>query len=280
MGSAAAGRGRLVELGHQRPHLGHARGVGRAQHQRVAARLGQQRGFERGVGLALRTCACARAACAAARVDQPRHQRRQVGGNGVLQRNHFHVAGIGHIHGRNDLAQALQVVGVVRDHQRVGAGVDVDGVVRADERAQHRHQVARAFVVELEDLRDDLPTRRAAAARLGHADAAALQFGIGLGHHFVKARSLHHRVTLQAQRRQKLLEGGGGRHGALGHQIELAFDARVNHHVAPGDGGHGAGHGLDVGVGKVQRHGLARAHAGGAGVDGGLCMNMAASAYQ
>jgi hypothetical protein len=36
---------------------------------------------------------------------------------------------------------------VVGDDQRVVAGVDVDGVVGADQRAQHRHQVVGVLVV-------------------------------------------------------------------------------------------------------------------------------------
>jgi hypothetical protein len=143
-GSAAAGRGRLVEPFDQGTHLGHAGGVGGAQHQGVAARLGQQGGL--GAGIALTGGGSGRAG-AAARFHQPRHQRSEVGGNGVLERDDFHIAGGGHIHGRNDLAQALQVVGVVGDDQRVGPRAHVDGVVRADQRAQHGHQVGGAFVL-------------------------------------------------------------------------------------------------------------------------------------
>ena len=275
-GRAAAGHGRLVELVHQRAHLGHAGGVGGAQDQGVAARLGNQRGLERGVALALGR---RRGGCAAT-VNQPRHQRGQVGGHGVLERDYLDIAGIGDIHGRHDARQALQVVGIVGDHQRVVAGVHVDGVVGADQRAQHRHQVGRVFVVELEDLRDDLPAAGTRGAAARHAHAAALQLGVGLGHHLVQAGGLDHREALQTQRRQKLLEGGRWRHGAFGDQGELAFDARVHHHVAAGDGGHGAGHGFDLGVGEVERDGLARAHAAGAGSDGRLCMNLPASACQ
>ena len=277
-GGAAAGRRRLVQLGHQGAHLGHAGRVGGAQDQRVAARLGNQGGLERGVGLAGRGRGCG-APVGAAAVDQARHQRCQVAGNRVLERNHLHIAGVGHIHGRHDARQALQVVGVVGDHQRVVAGVHVDGVVGADERAQHRHQIGRILEVELEDLRDDLPAAgRAARVALHHAHAAALQLGVGLGHHLVQAGCLHHREALQPQRGQELLERGGGRHGALGHQVELAFHARVHHHVAASDGGHGAGHGLDLGVGKVERDGFAGAHAAGAGVHRRLGANLTTGA--
>ena len=276
-GRTAAGRRRLVQLCHQRAHLGHTGRVGGAQDQRVAARLGNQRGLERGVRLPL----CGDRRGTAAPVDQARHQRREVSGDGVAQRDHFHIAGVGDIHGRHDARQALQVVRVIGDHQRVVAGVHVDGVVGADQRAQHGHQIGGVFKVELEDLGDDLTaTGRAARAALHHAHAAALQLGVGLGHHLVQACSLHHRKALQPQRGQELLEGGGGRHGAFGDQVELALHARVDHHVAARDGGHGAGHGFDLGVGEVQGDGLAGAHAAGAGINGGLGNNLAAGARQ
>ena len=54
-------------------------------------------------------------------IDQARHQRPgrwQWRSSG----NHFHIGGVGDIHGRDD-RQALQVVGVVGDDQRVGAGL-------------------------------------------------------------------------------------------------------------------------------------------------------------
>ena len=168
-GRTAAGRRRLVQLCHQGAHLGHTGRVGGAQDQRVAARLGNQRGLERGVRLPL----CGDRRGTAAPVDQARHQRREVSGDGVAQRDHFHIAGVGDIHGRHDARQALQVVSVIGDHQRVVAGVHVDGVVGADQRTQHRHQVVGALEVELEDLGDDLAAAGHLAARAALGDAHA-----------------------------------------------------------------------------------------------------------
>ena len=54
----------------------------------------------------------------------------------------------------------------------------------------------------------------------------------------------------------------GGRHGLVGQQRDLAFDARIHHHVAIGDGGHGARYSLDIGIGEVQRDRLARSQTG------------------
>ena len=75
------------------------------------------------------------------------------------------IGGVGHVQRRDDAAQALQVVGVVGDHQRVVAGVDVDRVVGADQRPQDRHQVVGGLVVQPEDLRDDLAAADRRAAR-------------------------------------------------------------------------------------------------------------------
>ena len=74
----------------------------------------------------------------------------------MLQANNLNAGRVGHIQRGNDGGNPLQIVGIVGDDQRVVAGVDVDGVVRADQGAQHRHQVVGGFVVQPEDLRDDL----------------------------------------------------------------------------------------------------------------------------
>ena len=184
----AAGQRRagLVELFNQAAHLGHAGRVGRAQDQAVGAGFGHHRGFEAVVGGIGRSWR----APAGTGFEQARDQRGQLAGQGVLEHNHLDVAGVGHVQCRDDAAQALQVVGVVGDDQRVVAGVDVDGVVGADQRAQHRHQVIGVFKIEFEDVRHHLTggcrCRRWGAAGVGHfGHAAALQFGLGLGHHFI-----------------------------------------------------------------------------------------------
>jgi hypothetical protein len=101
-----------------------------------------------------------------------------VGGDAVFQADHFHTGGVGHVQGSNDAAQALQIVAVIGDDQCVCARVHVDGVVGADQRAQHRHQVVGALVVQTKDLRDHLPTAGAYGAG---RYCAALQFGFGFG---------------------------------------------------------------------------------------------------
>ena len=124
----------------------------------------------------------------------------------MAQRQYFYIGSVGDIGAGNDARDALQVVRVVGDDQRVIAGVDVDGVVGADQRAQHRHQIAGVFVVELEDLRDDATAAMIAAA---HGHFIGLQFGIGFGDDLEQTCRLHHRKALHAQRGQILLVGRG-----------------------------------------------------------------------
>ena len=124
----------------------------------------------------------------------------------MFQRDDLNFRRVGHIHRCNDLRQATQVVGVVGDHQRVVARVDIDGVVRADQRPEHRHQVIGRFKIEFEDLGKDL----AACGQLtgiSDGNAATLQFGIGFRHYFVHSASIHQRRALQTKRCQKLVVG-------------------------------------------------------------------------
>ena len=128
---------------------------------------------------------------------------------------------------------------------------------------QHRHQVVGRLEIELENLRGNLVARgQAAFVAIEHAHAGALQFGIGLGHHLVEAVRLHQGVALQAQRRHELAHGDGAAHRLVGHQGQRALDARVHHHIAPGDAGKGAGHRVDLGIVEVQRHRLSRSGSG------------------
>ena len=84
----------------------------------------------------------------------------------------------------------------------------------------------------------------------GHA--RALQLGLGLWHHFVKPARLHQREALQSQRRDKLAQCHGPAHRPVRDQGQCALDARVHHHIAPGDAGKGARHGLDFSSLKIQ----------------------------
>ena len=240
-------RSRLVQLFHQRAHQVQPCRIGGAYQQCVATAFGNHGGPKGGVHLPL---ARRRRATppGAAGVDQALDHRCDVRGQGVAQGNDLHVRGVGHVQRADDAREPLQVVGVVGDYQRVVAGVDVDGVVGADQRPQDRHQVGGGFVVQPEDLRHDL------AAALGRADRhrAALQLGIRLGDHLEQAADIDNRETGQPQSCQELVVGHPGRDRAVGAEVDRAFDAGIHDDVAPGDRRHRARHGLDVGVDEVQ----------------------------
>ena len=256
--AVGADAGRLVELVDQRLHQGHPRRIGGTQDQRVGARLSHQGGPER----AVRALPGHHAAHAGRRFDQAQDQGRQIRGNGVFERDDLDVGCVGHIQRRDDAPQAAQVVSVVGDHQGVVAGVDVDGVVRADQGPQNRHQVVGRFVIQPEYLRDDL-VAHGGAGGLAHGDRAALQLGVGFGHDFVQPGGIDHGEPLHAQRGQKLVVGRRRADRFFSGERHHALDARVHHHVAPGDGAHGARNSLDVGVDKIQRDGLAATRVGG-----------------
>jgi hypothetical protein len=263
----AAGRARarsigLVELLDQAAGQGQLGGVGRTHDQRIGAGFGQHRGFEAAVGQAGGGRRGARNAGGRTRVNQALHHGGHVGCDAVAQTDHFHACGVGHVQRGNDAAQALQVVAVVGDHQSVGAGVHVDGVVGADQRAQHRHQVVGVFVVQSKDLRDHLT---AAADHGAGRDRATLQFGFGFGQDRVQTGRLDQGKALRTQLGGKQMQGLRRGHGHLAGQRHRALDAGIDHHVVPRQAGQCAGHGFDVGIHKVQGDRLFAFGAGFAG---------------
>ena len=169
----------------------------------------------------------------------------------MLQRDHLHVGGCRDVHRSDDLRDALQVVGVVGDDQRVVAGVGVDRVVRADQRPQHGDQVVGVLVLQAEDLRDDLV---APATGLADRHGARLDLALGLGHHLQQAGDLDDREAEAAQRCQETQERVPRRQRLLAVERDLAAHPRVHDDLALEDGAHGAGHALDLGVDEVQRH--------------------------
>ena len=209
-------RGRLVELLDQRADERQARRVRGAHDQRVAARVDQDHRARR-----------RRAPRPAARPTSAR--RWTSGARSAPPRSCSGITStspdVGVSIAAMILRDALQVVGVVGDDERVVAGVGVDRVVRADQRAQHRHQVVRVLVGEAEDLRDDLVAL--ARRRLGRDDAG-LQLGVGLGHDLEQAADLDHREAEAAQRGQVVQVGLARRHRLLAVQRDVALDARVD----------------------------------------------------
>jgi hypothetical protein len=246
---AAAGadeRARPVQPRDGGADVGQTRGVRCADQQGVAACIGQH-----GDGRATHRHRCAGHGAGTAAVGQALHQRRDVGGHGVLQRHDLHVGARRQVERRDDLAQAREVLGVVGDDQRVAARVGVDGVVGADQRPQHGHEVVRVFVAQREDLRDDLV---AALRHLADAHGTGLQLGVGLGHHLQQARGLHHRKAQAAQRRQEAGVGLAHALRLLAVDGDVALDAGVDHDGPFDHRREGTRHGLDVGVDEVHRH--------------------------
>ncbi len=153
----------------------------------------------------------------------------------------------------DDAVDALQVVGVVGDDQRVAGRDRGDAVVGRDQRSQHVDQLRRRLVLERVDL--------------GHQAIAAggdrpmryrrgMLLGIRLGHDLGHALALHRREPLQAQRGEQRGVDQAHRHRPGRDDIDDALDPGVEHEVAPGHLRHRPDHRLDVGIDEVQRHRL------------------------
>jgi hypothetical protein len=101
-------RRRLVELLDQRARQRQPRRVGGAQDQALlrgsgstaVRRCRRRRRAHGGHGLGARR-GCQRRGGAAG-LQQPGHQRRQVGGHGVLERHDLHIGGVGHVQRGDD----------------------------------------------------------------------------------------------------------------------------------------------------------------------------------
>ena len=219
-----AGGAGLVEVGDQLAHRVELGGVLGAHQQAVGARVADHRDALAGVA-ADGTTGNHRGAHAAVG-EQAGDGLREVEGRGVLQRDHPHVA-LGHVDGFDDLGDAADVLGVVGDDDGVVAGVGVDRVVRRYDRAQHRDQVHRVFVLQAEGA-----GLHAAAAGAIHRPAE--QLGISLRHHLGHAAHIHHAEALHAQRRQQHVVGLVRGHLAFADQGQVALDPRVYQELLAG----------------------------------------------
>ena len=182
----------MIELFNQCAHQGQTSRVSSAQYQGIASGFRNKRGFKRCIGLALRSCA------STAGLNQARDDGRQVCSKRVLQANDFYAGGVGYVKRRDDCADTLKIVSIVRDDQRVVAGVDVNGVVRGDQWPQDGHQIVGGFMVQTKNLSHDLTT---CGGHFASRHRTALQLGICLWHHQVQACRLNQSKTLRAQLR-------------------------------------------------------------------------------
>ncbi len=258
-------RFRVFQIDHMNIAAG---GGGRIQHRRQFAHPPQPRRIagagEHAVGAVIRGNGKT-----AGRVRRLRRFGEQAG-NGLrdvergrmLERDHDRI-GIGRLVDRiDDFRDALQVVRIVRDHQRVVVRVGGDAVVGGDQRAQYRHQLRRRFVLQLEHLRlNDLAPARLI---LRSQREASVHFGVDLRNDHDHAALLDRGKTLQPQRRQKHLVDQRPGHGLGRDDIDRALDARIENEVLSGDLAHRLHHAFDVGVDKVERDdvGAARARRG------------------
>ena len=244
-----AARTGLVERGHQLTHRAHLRRVGRPHQQAVGARLGNDvdarfAGRRRG----------ASGAAAKGLADGVR----QIDRHRMLQLDHRHTTGR-HVDGRDDLLDARQVVGVVRDDEHVVGRKRGDGVVGCHQRPHHRQHLRRRFVRQRKHPRHQ---RRTVACLGRSAHIHPMQLGVGLGHDLDHARPGHGGVTLQTQRRQQDLVRQVTRHGGVGDDVQRALHARIDQEVLPGNPPDGLDDRRDVGIGKIERDGVVRARSG------------------
>ena len=105
--------------------------------------------------------------------EQPIDQRHQVERRRVLQRHDDRLARRRLIERRDDLLDPPQVLGVVGDDQRIGAGKGGDRVVRRDQRPQHVQDLLRRLVAQRDDLRDQAVAAGADRAARRHRSRAA-----------------------------------------------------------------------------------------------------------
>ena len=144
----AGGAGRRIEHRDEAAQPRDARRVVRARNQAVRARIGHHDQALRGVGWPPRRLRRLG--------EQAVHRLRDVERRGVRERDHHRVGAAGLVDRVDDPRDALQVAGVVGDHQGVARRIDGDGVRRRDQRAQDRHELRRRFVLQREDLGLDL----------------------------------------------------------------------------------------------------------------------------
>ncbi len=240
--------GRLIQTGNQALGQIHARRTGCTKHDRIDSGVGHHR------NALPRVDRCAgRTARAGGIVEQPRHLHRHIRSQAVAHRHHLHLSRGRAVQGGNDAGNPLQVRGVVCDDQRVIVGIRHDGVIGRDQRAQYRYQVGRGFVIQPEDLRDDLvATRR----RTTDPDWPGLQLGISLRHNAGHGTGLDNRKPLQPQGGLQQLVGLLRRDRLGRLKRDLAAHPRINDERLVEQMAERTDHRVDVSILEVERNGL------------------------
>jgi len=163
-------------------------------------------------------------------VEQIRDHRRDVSGDAVLDLHHVGVDRARGVDGLDQLGDASEVLGVIGDDDGVVAGVGIDRVVRRHDRAQHRNQVHRVFVLQAKGTRQ----HAVAGGFVRAVDRPAEQFRIGFRHHLGDAADIDHAETLHAQRREQHVVGLACRHLTFRDQRQAALDPRVDQKLLAG----------------------------------------------
>ena len=153
---------------------------------------------------------------------------------------------------RDDLRDTPHVVGVIGHDDRIVGRVGRDGVVRRDQRTQHRQQVIGRFVLQHEHLRDDLVAAR--HRRIADVGRHALQLGVGFRHDLQHAVVLHERKALHPQRGLQGLQRLVFRHRIFRHEVQLTLYARVDDDRFAGRGADRLGDLVDIGVDEIECH--------------------------
>ncbi len=182
--------------------------------------------------------------------DQAVQQRDNVERGRVAERDDDGLAARRLIERGDDAVDALEIVGVVGDHERVGVWVRGDRVVWRDERSQHVDELRRGFVAQRHDLGDEpIAAGRHGAAR----NHAALLLCVGLRHDLHHALAFDGSESLQTKRGEQRRVDEAPGHGARGDDVDGAFDPGIDDEIAARDLGHGLYDGIDIGVDEIER---------------------------
>ena len=77
-------------------------------------------------------------------------QRRHIERHTVADRQDIRTHGVGRINTFDNLGNARQIIGIVRNHQRIVRWIGIDGIVGRDHGAQNRNKVRRTLITKLE----------------------------------------------------------------------------------------------------------------------------------
>ena len=125
----------------------------------------------------------------------------------MIETNNLDVLVIGLVDATDDRNHPGYVRGPVRNDQHIRARMRREVPVLRYQRTQDRHELRRADILHLDDLRDDIVTTR--AARTHRAGILACR---SIGDDLDQIPGRHRDITVHLQYRQESLIKGLGRH--------------------------------------------------------------------